>query len=41
MRAWGGRKENVATAQAAFYQRVKMNSLARAGKWNPAMERAA
>ena len=41
MRAWGGRKENIAAAQAAFYQRVKMNSLARAGKWNPAMERAA
>jgi fructose-bisphosphate aldolase class I len=41
MRAWGGRKENVAAAQAAFYQRVKMNSLARAGKWNPALERAA
>ena len=41
MKAWGGRRENVATAQAAFYQRVKMNSLARAGKWTQAMERAA
>jgi fructose-bisphosphate aldolase class I len=41
MKAWGGRKENVATAQAAFYQRVKMNSLARSGKWTQAMERAA
>ena len=41
MKAWGGRKENVATAQAAFYQRVKMNSLARGGKWSQAMERAA
>jgi len=41
MKAWGGRKENVAAAQAAFYQRVKMNSLARAGKWTQAMERAA
>ena len=41
MKAWGGRKENVASAQAAFYQRVKMNSLARAGKWTQAMERAA
>ena len=41
MRAWGGRKENVAAAQAAFYQRIKMNSLARAGKWTSAMERAA
>ena len=41
MRAWGGRKENVAAAQAAFYQRVKMNSLARRGQWSQAMERAA
>jgi fructose-bisphosphate aldolase class I len=41
MKVWGGRKENVAAAQAAFYQRVKMNSLARAGKWTQAMERAA
>ena len=41
MRAWGGHKENVAAAQAAFYQRVKMNSLARSGKWSQAMERAA
>jgi len=41
MRAWGGRKENVAAGQAAFYQRVKMNSLARNGKWSQAMERAA
>src|SRR5215471_8600472 len=41
MKAWGGRKENVAAAQAAFYQRVKMNSLARGGKWSQAMERAA
>ena len=41
MRAWGGRPENVATAQKAFYQRVKMNSLARAGKWSPELERMA
>ena len=41
MRAWGGRRENVAAAQKAFDQRVKMNSLARAGKWSPELERAA
>src|SRR5437764_609609 len=41
MRAWGGRAENVPAAQKAFYQRVKMNSLARAGKWSPELERAA
>ena len=41
MRAWGGRPENVPAAQKAFHQRVKMNSLARAGKWTPELERAA
>jgi fructose-bisphosphate aldolase class I len=41
MRAWGGKKENVAAAQQAFYRRVRMNSLARDGKWTPAAEKAA
>jgi fructose-bisphosphate aldolase class I len=41
MRAWAGRRENVAVAQAAFYRRVKMNSLARYGKWSQEVERAA
>jgi len=41
MRAWGGRRENVPAAQQAFYRRVKMNALARDGKWNPNLERAA
>src|SRR5207253_10934940 len=41
MRAWGGRTENVPAAQKAFHQRVKMNSLARAGQWTPELERAA
>ena len=41
MRAWGGRRENVPAAQKAFAQRIKMNSLARAGKWSPELERAA
>jgi fructose-bisphosphate aldolase class I len=41
MRTWAGRKENVAAAQAAFHRRAKMNSLARHGKWNAALEKAA
>jgi fructose-bisphosphate aldolase class I len=38
MRAWAGRAENVPAAQRAFAHRVKMNSLARDGRWTPAME---
>jgi fructose-bisphosphate aldolase class I len=41
MRTWAGRKDNVSAAQRAFYRRLKMNSLARAGKWSPEIERAA
>jgi len=41
MRAWSGRRENVPAAQKAFHQRIKMNSLARAGQWSPELERAA
>jgi fructose-bisphosphate aldolase class I len=41
MRAWAGRPENVPAAQQAFYRRVKMNALARDGKWNLELERAA
>ncbi len=41
MRTWAGRAESVPAAQDAFYRRVKMNSLARDGKWNPSMEKAA
>ena len=41
LRAWAGRPENVPAAQQAFYKRVKMNALARDGKWNPELERAA
>jgi fructose-bisphosphate aldolase class I len=40
MHAWGGRAENVGAAQAAFAHRVRMNSLARDGRWTPAMENA-
>jgi fructose-bisphosphate aldolase class 1 len=32
---------NVAAAQKAFDRRLEMNSLARAGKWSPDLERAA
>jgi fructose-bisphosphate aldolase, class I len=41
MRTWSGRKENVAAAQQAFHHRLRMNSLARHGKWRPELERAA
>ena len=41
MRTWAGRAENVPAAQQAFHQRLKMNSLARHGKWRPELERAA
>jgi fructose-bisphosphate aldolase class I len=41
MKAWAGKKENVAPAQQAFYRRIKMNSLARGGRWTPELERAA
>jgi fructose-bisphosphate aldolase class I len=40
MRAWGGRAENLASAQQAFAHRLRMNSLAREGKWRPELERA-
>ncbi len=40
MRAWGGRAENVAAAQKIFAHRVRMNALARDGRWTPAMETA-
>jgi fructose-bisphosphate aldolase class I len=39
MRTWAGRKDNVSAAQSAFHRRLKMNSLARAGKWSPEIER--
>ena len=41
MRTWAGRVDNVQAAQRAFHHRLKMNSLAREGKWRPEMERAA
>ncbi len=40
-KAWGGKKENVAAAQAAFRHRAHMNHLAALGKWTPAEEKKA
>jgi fructose-bisphosphate aldolase class I len=41
MRAWGGRAESVADAQQAFARRLRMNALARDGKWSAQLEQAA
>ncbi|HYD87903.1 MAG TPA: class I fructose-bisphosphate aldolase [Vitreimonas sp.] len=38
-KAWGGKAENVAAAQAAFLHRARMNGLASTGKWNEVLER--
>ncbi len=40
-KAWAGKTENVAAAQAAFTHRAQMNSLASLGQWKPELERAA
>lgn len=40
-KAWGGRPENVAAAQAAFGHRARMNGLASLGEWSAGLERAA
>ncbi len=40
LKAWGGKKENVAAAEQAFGHRAKMNSLAATGKWEPGLEAA-
>jgi fructose-bisphosphate aldolase class I len=37
-KAWSGKAENVATAQAAFHHRAKVTSAARQGVYSPAME---
>jgi len=41
MRAWGGQAANVAAAQQAFARRLRMNALARDGRWTEDLERAA
>jgi len=40
MRAWGGRDENVAAAQAALVERAHLNRLARRGEYHAALEPA-
>lgn len=39
--AWGGRNENVAAGQRAFFHRARMNSLAARGNWKQDLEQAA
>ena len=38
LKAWGGKAENIATAQTAFAHRAKMNGLAALGAWSADME---
>jgi fructose-bisphosphate aldolase class I len=40
-KAWAGKAENVATAQAAFIHRAKMNGLAALGQWKADLEKKA
>jgi len=39
LKAWAGKKENVAAAQAAFIHRAKMNGLATTGEWSDDLEK--
>jgi fructose-bisphosphate aldolase class I len=41
LKAWGGKSENEAAAQAAFSHRAKMNGLAVKGEWSTGLEKAA
>jgi fructose-bisphosphate aldolase class I len=40
-KAWSGKTENVAAAQAAFNHRARMNGLASVGEWSPELEKQA
>lgn len=40
-KAWSGRSENVAAAQAAFAHRARMNALASKGQWESSLEKKA
>jgi fructose-bisphosphate aldolase class I len=40
-KAWSGKRENVAAAQAAFAHRARMNALASRGEWSPDLEKEA
>ncbi len=39
-KAWSGKADNVAAAQAAFAHRARMNGLATKGQWKPELEKA-
>jgi fructose-bisphosphate aldolase, class I len=41
LKAWSGRKENVAAGQRAYIHRAKMNGLAATGQWAQQLEKAA
>jgi fructose-bisphosphate aldolase class I len=41
LKAWGGKKDNVAAGQKAFSHRARMNALAAEGKWTAEEEKAA
>ncbi len=41
LKAWAGKAENVAAAQAAFLHRARLNGAAARGTWTPTMEKAA
>jgi fructose-bisphosphate aldolase class I len=40
LKAWGGKRENLPAARAAFLHRAKMNSLASKGAWSAGLEAA-
>ena len=40
LKVWGGKPENFAAAQKAFYKRARLNGLAAVGNYNPALEAA-
>ena len=40
LKAWSGKPENTAAGAKAFSHRAKMNGLAAAGKWSPALDKA-
>ena len=41
LKAWAGKSENEASAQAAFSHRARMNALAASGRWKVELEKAA
>ena len=38
MALWRGQRDNVSAAQQVFHHRLRMNSLARSGRWTPALD---